>query len=366
VLPSLIDELTSAVLIRDNRSGLAPVLSFIYKVKTMLKTQSRSLNPVKAAILISAVVVPFLHSQAAHANYMDTYFKDGMTIRLVTPVGLNVNLPYATNGGMINTFIPDNTNDWKFKVIRSSADGIKFQRIGTNHLITAKKFPSANLFPLEAWQNVGGEDKFQTWVAIPTQPGFFALCLKAQRDQCMNVPNSKDKTKLTTYNFNPNDRDQMFSVGILSNTPPPPDSSTLGIPVNWNNAAYRGNNGLWPGYAPPSVGGTLDAVGNCTWYANGRLGELGYSNNALRKLVGNARDWDNQARNAGISIGTQPRVGAIAQWESNHVAVVEQINSDGTIIISESSYPSNGARAFLYETRKILASGPSNYIYVPR
>jgi hypothetical protein len=199
-------------------SGLAPVLSFIYKVKTMLKTQSRSLNPVKAAILISAVVLPFLHSQAAHANYMDTYFKDGMTIRLVTPVGLNVNLPYATNGGMINTFISDNTNDWKFKVIRSSADGIKFQRIGTNHLITAKKFPSANLSPLEAWQNVGGEDKFQTWVAIPTQPGFFALCLKAQRDQCMNVPNSKDKTKLTTYNFNPNDRDQMFSVGILSNT----------------------------------------------------------------------------------------------------------------------------------------------------
>ncbi len=186
-------------------------------------------NSLKTTMLAVVIVAPFFNPQSAHAGYMDDYFSNGMTIKIVTPANLNVNLPSPTNGGMINTFEPDNTHDWKFTVVRSSADGIKFKRIGTNHLITAKNFPSYNLSLLEAWQDVGGEDKFQTWVAIPTKPGFFALCLKAQRDQCMNVPNSTNRTKLTTYKFDPNDRDQMFSVGILGNIsqPAPP-------PVNVN------------------------------------------------------------------------------------------------------------------------------------
>jgi surface antigen len=330
-------------------------------------------NSLKTTMLAVVIVAPFFNPQSAHAGYMDDYFSNGMTIKLVTPANLNVNLPSPSNGGMINTFEPDNTNDWKFTVVRSSADGIKFKRIGTNHLITAKNFPSYNLSLLEAWQDIGGEDKFQTWVAVPTKPGFFALCLKAQRDQCMNVPNSANRTKLTTYKFDPNDRDQMFSIGILNNVSPPINNSTPSIPVDWSNAAYRQNNPFWPTYAPSSVGGQLTDLtgkyyvkGNCTWYANGRLRQLGYSNAALSKLIGNAHEWDDQARNGGIPMGKTPKVGAVAQWESNHVAVVEQVNGDGTIVISESSYPYNGAPDFLYGTRTIPASTPSNYIYVPR
>jgi surface antigen len=146
-----------------------------------------------------------------------------------------------------------------------------------------------------------------------------------------------------------------------SGTPPTSGNSTLGIAVNWNSAAYRQNNPFWRAYAPPSVGGTLNALGNCTWYANGRLRELGYSGTSLSRLLGNAYEWANQARNAGIPVGTSPRVGAVAQWNTNHVAVVEQVNSNGTIVISESSYPD-----FLYKQRTISASNPSNYIYVPR
>jgi len=151
--------------------------------------------------------------------------------------------------------------------------------------------------------------------------------------------------------------------------------STQGIPVDWNSPAYRQNNPLWQhGYAPKSVNppkysmSNPNAKGNCTWYANGRLRQLGYSSGDLNRLRGNASEWDNLAINAGIPVSRTPKVGAIAQWESNHVAVVEQVNSDGTIVISESSYwPTSPHRNdYLYNRRTIRASDPTQYIHVRR
>ena len=151
---------------------------------------------------------------------------------------------------------------------------------------------------------------------------------------------------------------------------PQPQNSTLGIAVNWNLPAYRSSvNPFYPQFAPPSVGGYVGSAGNCTWYANGRLRQLGRSSSDLNKLAGNAKEWITQARNAGIPTGRSPRVGAVAQWVSGgdgygHVAVVEQINSNGTIVISESSYSTNPSYAFLYKTKTIPANSVENYIYV--
>jgi murein DD-endopeptidase MepM/ murein hydrolase activator NlpD len=176
------------------------------------------------AIAAAAGLIVLNCGQSAHADN----FNNGDTVKITTPQGFNVNLPYARDGGMINTFEPDNTEDWKYQAIRSNTGGIKFKRIGTNHLITAQKFPSSNLMPLESYKDVGGEDPFQTWVAIaiPNKPTFVALCLKAQQDQCMNVPNSKNRTKLTTYKRNLNDPDQMFRIVVLNGTTNPPPAST--------------------------------------------------------------------------------------------------------------------------------------------
>lgn len=151
--------------------------------------------------------------------------------------------------------------------------------------------------------------------------------------------------------------------------------SNLGIPVDFSSPAYRQNNPLWrAGYAPKSVNPPIysmsnpNAKGNCTWYANGRLRQLGYSNSDLNKLTADASRWDDQARAAGIPVSNTPQVGAIAQWESNHVAIVEKINSDGTIVISESSYwPTSGSSFdFLYKQRTIPANNPTRYIHVRR
>jgi surface antigen len=84
-------------------------------------------------------------------------------------------------------------------------------------------------------------------------------------------------------------------------------------------------------------------------------------------MGGNASQWGSQASAAGIVISSQPQVGAIAQWDANvstpygHVAVVEQVNSNGTVLISESSYGS-GDWNFLYRTRIVSSNSPSRYI----
>ncbi|KYC34654.1 hypothetical protein WA1_50525 [Scytonema hofmannii PCC 7110] len=138
---------------------------------------------------------------------------------------------------------------------------------------------------------------------------------------------------------------------------------------------YREDNPFWQaGYAPQSTNPLSsrlgEAKGNCTWYANGRAKELGRDPGLVNRMLGNAFEWGTQAANAGIPTSNTPQIGAIAQWDKSsmyplgHVAVVEKINSDGTILISESSYsPNIGSKwDFLYRTRTISANEPSRFI----
>jgi uncharacterized protein with LGFP repeats/pimeloyl-ACP methyl ester carboxylesterase len=161
-----------------------------------------------------------------------------------------------------------------------------------------------------------------------------------------------------------------------TNTGEPPinggSSPPSGTSRSFNSSFFREGNIFWlQGFAPastsPSFTNLGNAKGNCTWYVNGRLQELGYSTATLNKLSGNAQDWDNQAIAAGITISSTPKVGSIAQWENGHVAVIERVNADGTILISESSYSSISGSAldYLYNTRTISASNPTRFIIVP-
>ena len=116
------------------------------------------------------------------------------------------------------------------------------------------------------------------------------------------------------------------------------------------------------------------ARGNCTWYAKARARELGATNIPTHTWR-NAKDFATQARADGFTVNSTPTVGAIAQHTRGtygHVAVVEQVNSNGTILISESSYApcycTNASNAscwnFLYRTRQVARSYFSNYIHV--
>lgn len=75
---------------------------------------------------------------------------------------------------------------------------------------------------------------------------------------------------------------------------------------------------------------------NCVAYAYGRIYEM----NGEAPLIthGSAGDWYFINKNGGYyDYGNEPKLGAVACW-SNHVAIVEKINDDGSVTLSESHW----------------------------
>ncbi len=110
---------------------------------------------------------------------------------------------------------------------------------------------------------------------------------------------------------------------------------------------------------------------NCTWYAHGRMMQLGYCKYALDTMRFNANTWADRA-DRGAVVSDLPAPGSIASWGSGeyfgsalgHVAVVEIVYDDGSILISESS-----SSAAAYNLRRIYPGNtiwPSAFIEVPR
>ena len=75
---------------------------------------------------------------------------------------------------------------------------------------------------------------------------------------------------------------------------------------------------------------------NCVAYAYGRIYEL--NGTAPKISRGNAGEWWYININNGYyDYGYEPKLGAVACW-SGHVAVVEEINEDGSVTVSESHW----------------------------
>ena len=77
---------------------------------------------------------------------------------------------------------------------------------------------------------------------------------------------------------------------------------------------------------------------------------------------GHAKQWDDNARAAGIPTGTTPKKGAVAVWHTGrwgHVAWVESVNSNGTFNLSEMNRDSDGN----YHERSNVSTGGVVFIY---
>lgn len=116
----------------------------------------------------------------------------------------------------------------------------------------------------------------------------------------------------------------------------------------------------------PEFGGEEHGM-NCTNYVAWRLMQTGYPEAQLRGL-GDAYLWANRAQGR-FTVNQTPRAGCVAQYNYGHVAYVEQVNSDGTLYISESNVKdSGGTRHWLdYRTINPQAGGSlavSNYIHI--
>lgn len=109
---------------------------------------------------------------------------------------------------------------------------------------------------------------------------------------------------------------------------------------------------------------------NCTWYAHGRMIQLGYCKYALDSMRFSAHTWAEFA-NRGAAVLDEPEAGAIAFWDGSasfggslgHVGVVEAIKDDGSILISDSSSSRSAYNVFTADPdgRK----WPTAFIVVP-
>lgn len=113
----------------------------------------------------------------------------------------------------------------------------------------------------------------------------------------------------------------------------------------------------------------MDSTGsvlpNCVGYAQGRYREICNDTKIWsavgNNLAGNAETFFECAKKAGLPTGQSPKLGAIIVWEgkgsaAGHVAIVEEIKSNGDIVTSNSAW--NGTRFYTQTLTK--ASG---YLY---
>lgn len=116
----------------------------------------------------------------------------------------------------------------------------------------------------------------------------------------------------------------------------------------YNRIASGGYSGAIQG-SPVCSG--CDVLANCVGYAAGRFNEIiGKGKFVYFQYPPNAEDFYDAGIAAGLQVGMKPMPGAIACWAkgkthtnsdgAGHVAVVEDVKSDGSIITSESGYGS--------------------------
>ncbi|HEO7602793.1 TPA: CHAP domain-containing protein [Streptococcus agalactiae] len=102
-------------------------------------------------------------------------------------------------------------------------------------------------------------------------------------------------------------------------------------------------------------------MGQCTWGAKSMASWIG-------NYWGNANQWGASARAAGYSVGTTPRVGAVAVWPYDgggygHVAVVTSVANNSSIQVMESNYAGNMSIGNYRGSFNPSASGSVYYIY---
>ena len=87
---------------------------------------------------------------------------------------------------------------------------------------------------------------------------------------------------------------------------------------------------------------------------------------------GNAENWDDRASEVGIVVSSIPQSGSVAQWNSSHngaggdghLAYVERVNADGSIVISDMNWVSPGCTVRENVTLTTRSGNwPSNFIY---
>ncbi|MBF7017714.1 LysM peptidoglycan-binding domain-containing protein [Staphylococcus durrellii] len=156
--------------------------------------------------------------------------------------------------------------------------------------------------------------------------------------------------------------DELMSANNLNNYIIQPNQ-TLKIPGagTAGGGAGGGDTSTSPAPSQSANSSNLYDWGQCTWHVFNRRAEAG---KPISTYWYNAQDWVNNASNDGYTVNNSPSVGSILQsYEGpvGHVAYVERVNPDGSIMVSEMNYNTPPGTVGY---RTIPASQVSSYNYI--
>jgi surface antigen len=125
--------------------------------------------------------------------------------------------------------------------------------------------------------------------------------------------------------------------------------------------SYSSGSSAYAGYRAGSVGNRY-AYGNCTWYAYERRAAMGMP---VGSFWGNGGSWAYSARAAGYLVNNVPSYGAVLveAGSPGHVAVVESVSADGTVVVSEMNNAAYGGFNII-NNRTISAGQAAVYQYI--
>ena len=110
--------------------------------------------------------------------------------------------------------------------------------------------------------------------------------------------------------------------------------------------------------------GNRYTYGTCTWYAYNRRAQIG---RPIGSFWGNATSWYYAAQSAGFTVTHgNPGVGDVMHnfGGYGHVAVVETVNPDGSIVVSEMNFYANGGGWNRISYRTLDAGAASSYNFI--
>lgn len=149
----------------------------------------------------------------------------------------------------------------------------------------------------------------------------------------------------------------MIPSGVLPETERP---GYVAPSVAASQGSYYGGFSTVGAQIASGTAGNRYAPGNCTWYAYERRMQLG---RPVGSFWGNASSWAYNAAQAGYLVDHTPSVGAVMQNGGGfgHVAIVESLNADGSITISEMNYAGNFNKV---TSRTVAAGSLSSFNYI--
>ena len=139
-------------------------------------------------------------------------------------------------------------------------------------------------------------------------------------------------------------------------------SGTVSTPATNNTRPNTANTQTNAYNSPVFNHANLYDWGQCTWHAFNRRAQIG---KGISTYWWNANNWDDAAVRDGYVVNNRPTVGSILQSDAGyygHVAFVERVNGDGSILVSEMNY-SAAPGVTTYRTIPAYQTGYFKYIH---